>query len=123
MASGDTTFKHLSGGTDGKPIAVAATTTPGTTIHTPSTTSPDIEFVTLWAVNKNTASAIRTLTMEWGGTAAGQTWTIQLAPNRGMVLIADRLPITGAANLIRAYADVANEVLIQGRVVKSEEPT
>ncbi len=53
----------LSGSTNGRPIPIAATSSPGTLIHTAHAT--DIDEVYL-IVNNPTAS-IATMTLEWGG--------------------------------------------------------
>ncbi len=53
----------LSGSTNGRPIPVAATATPGTAIHTAGATG--YEEVYLWASNVTASAA--TLTVEWGG--------------------------------------------------------
>ena len=53
----------LSGSTNGRPIPVAATATPGTAIHTAGASG--YEEVYLWASNVTAAAA--TLTVEFGG--------------------------------------------------------
>lgn len=55
----------FSASTNGRGVAVAATSTPGTTIHT--ATSAGFEEIYAWAVNR-TAAAV-TLTIEFGGTS------------------------------------------------------
>ena len=55
----------LSGSTNGRPIPVAATATPGTLIHTVS--AGKYEELYLWASNVTNAAA--TLTVEFGGTS------------------------------------------------------
>lgn len=56
----------LSGSTNGKPIPVAATATPGTTLHTALSGTSGYDEVYAWASNVTNAAA--TLTIEWGGT-------------------------------------------------------
>jgi hypothetical protein len=62
-----TTFsrQHLSGSTNGKPIPVAATATPGTLLHTAIAGTTAFDEVYLWVSNVTGAAA--TLTLEWGG--------------------------------------------------------
>ena len=60
--------RKLSGSTNGKMIKVVATATPGTTIHTATSTSGEMDEITLYAVNSDT-SAIK-LTVEFGGTTS-----------------------------------------------------
>lgn len=55
----------LSGSTNGKPIPVAATATPGTTVHTAVNGTSSFDEVYLWASNVTGSAA--TLTIEWGG--------------------------------------------------------
>ena len=55
----------LSGSTNGKPIPVAATATPGTTIHTAVSGTSSFDEVYAWASNVTGSAA--TLTIEWGG--------------------------------------------------------
>lgn len=55
----------LSGSTSGREIPVAATSTPGTTIHTAISGATGFDEIYLWASNVTTAAA--TLTIEWGG--------------------------------------------------------
>ena len=56
----------LSGSTNGKPIPVAATSTPGTTIHTAVSGTSSFDEIYVWASNVTGSAA--TLTIEWGGT-------------------------------------------------------
>lgn len=56
----------LSGSTNGKPIPVTATATPGTAIHTAQAGTSGFDEVYAWASNVTGAAA--TLTVEWGGT-------------------------------------------------------
>lgn len=112
----------LDGSTDGRPIKVAATSTPGTTIHTTSASaSGDLDRVSLWALNTHTAAV--ELTLEWGGTTSPDDHAnvVELQPNR-MALVADNLPIAGGL-VIRAFADTANVVTITGSVIEVRVPS
>jgi len=62
-----TTFSRLllSGSTNGREIPVAATSTPGTAIHTAVAGTVSFDELYLWASNVTAAAA--TLTLEWGG--------------------------------------------------------
>ena len=55
----------LSGSTNGRPVPVAATATPGTLIHTSLSGSTGFDEVYVWATNVTGSTA--TLTVEWGG--------------------------------------------------------
>jgi hypothetical protein len=107
----------LSASTDGRAIKVAATATPGTTIHTGSATAATIDEVWLYAMN--TDSSAQKLTIEWGGTTSPDDLIeITLAAEPGLVLIAPGLLIKGNATplLVRAFAAAANVVTIHGYV-------
>jgi hypothetical protein len=107
----------LSGSTDGRGIKVAAIATPGTTIHTGSSTAATLHRITLYATNQDTTG--RSVTIEWGGTTSpDDTITYNLAPTSGLVLIAPALLIKGNATplVVKAFASSANVVVIHGEV-------
>lgn len=108
----------LSASTDGRAIKVAATGTPGTTIHTGSSTATTYDEVWLYAMNTDTSS--RKLTIEWGGTSSPDDLIeVTVSPETGLLLIAPGLLIKGnasAALVIRAFAATANVVTIYGYV-------
>jgi len=58
----------LSGSTNGKAILVAATATPGTTIHTAVAGTSSLDEIWLYAVNSSNSDV--KLTIEWGETTA-----------------------------------------------------
>ncbi len=104
----------LSGGTDGQPVKVAATSTPGTTIHTAHNTSYD----ELWLWATNTDSSARTLTIEFGGTTDPDnliTKAYSLPANSQPTQIVPGIPLTNA-KIVKAFASAANVVLISGYV-------
>lgn len=107
----------LSGSTDGKAVLVAATATPGTTIHTGSTTATTLDEVWLYAVNTST-SAVK-LTIEWGeATAPNGNIEQTIAAESGLVLIAPGLLIKGNATalVVKAFAATTNVITIHGYV-------
>lgn len=109
-------IEKLSGSTDGKPVKVAATASTGTTIHTATSGSGDIDLVTLYATNNDADGEVRTLTLEWGTTtAADGNVVVPIPAKAGWVLVCERIPIMNSL-LITAFADEANDVLINGRV-------
>ena len=111
------TKQVLSGSTDGRAIKVAATGTPGTTIHTGSTTAATIDEVWLYAQNTDTTA--RKLTIEWGGTSAPDDLIeITVGAESGLVLIAPGLLIKGNATplVVRAFAATANVITVHGYV-------
>lgn len=114
-----TTFAKtiLSGSTDGRAIKVAATSTPGTTIHTGSATASVLHEIWLYAVNSDTSP--RKLTIEWGGvTSPDDTIELTVNPESGLILIIPGLLIKGNATplVVKAFCATTNVVLIHGFV-------
>lgn len=107
----------LSGSTDGRGVLVAATASPGTTIHTGSTTTTTLHEVWLYAMNTST-SAVK-LTVEWGGTTSpNDQIELTVQPEAGLVTVAPGLLIRGNATalIIRAFAGTANVITMHGFV-------
>lgn len=103
----------LSGSTQGQPIAVAATGTPGTTIHTTGTSATIIDEIWLYATNND--AVVRNLTIEYG------SGNIQLAipPRSGLSLVLTGLVLRGDGSTgvtVAAFASVANQINIVGYV-------
>ena len=107
--------KKLSASTDGRPIAVAATSSPGTTIHTGSSTSSVIQEVWLYASNYGASSA--SVTLQWGGTSASDNFTTPIPSNSGLQTLAAGLVIQGNTTplVIRAYSP-SSSVTVTGFV-------
>ena len=104
----------LSGSTDGRPIAVAATSSPGTTIHTATSTSTERDYIDIYAANVD--GSARTLTLQWGGTStADQIGPVSLAANSGDTLIVVNKPLQNSL-VVKAYGDSASKVNITGNV-------
>jgi hypothetical protein len=99
----------LSGSTDGRPVAVAATATPGTTIHTAHATA--LDEILLVASNIDTSD--RDLTIEHGGTATSDNLKITI-PAQSIV----ELPAFVLTNslVLKAFASSANKINIAGAV-------
>ncbi len=107
----------LSGSTDGRPIKVAATSTPGTTIHTGSATAATLHEIWLYACNTDTSA--HKITVEWGGTSSPDDLIeVTLEPEAGLVEITPGLLIKGNATplVVKAFVDSANVVNIHGYV-------
>jgi hypothetical protein len=111
-------MRHLSGGSHGRNIKVAATSTPGTTVHTAvsGTTDGTYDQLYLWAVNSDTTA--RKLTIEFGGTTSPDDLIEQTIPaESGLVLVIDGL-ILRNGSVVRAFAASANVVMVNGYVHK-----
>jgi hypothetical protein len=106
----------LSGSTDGRGVLVAATATPGTTIHTASATATDFDEVWLYAQNTDTTA--RKLTVEWGGTGAGDIFEITIPAESGLTLVSPGLVLKGNATplVVSAFAATTNVVAVYGFV-------
>ena len=108
--------RKLSGSTDGKGIKVAASSTPGTTIHTAvaGTTAGTFDEIWLYAFNSD-ASPV-TLTIEFGGTTdPDNVIEVTLEAQSGLQLIIPGLILQNEA-VVRAFASSANVVTLSGWV-------
>ena len=99
----------LSGSTDGRPVAVSATSSPGTTIHTAHATASD--EILLVASNIDTSD--RDLTLEHGGTSTSDDLVITI-PAKSIV----ELPALLLTNslVLKAFGSSANKINIAGAV-------
>jgi hypothetical protein len=103
----------LSGSTNGRPIAVAATATAGTVIHTAVSGTSSIDEVWLYAVNTS-GSAVK-LTIEFGGVANADNIELTLAGESGLILVSPGLPLQNGL-VVRAFAATTNVISISGYV-------
>lgn len=97
----------LSGSTDGRAVAVAATATPGTLVHTGSSTATTIDEIWLYAMNQSAADV--KLTIEWGGATTGDLIEQTITTEGGLTLVAPGIIIKGNAGTaleVRAFAPV-----------------
>jgi len=98
-------------------VKVAATATPGTSIHTASTTTTTVDEIWLYAVNTST-SAVK-LTIEWGeATAPDGNIELTIAGEAGLVLVIPGLLLQGnaTAKVVKAFAATANVIVLHGFV-------
>lgn len=108
----------LSGSTHGRAIKIAATSTPGTTIHTATSESAEGRFDEIYLFATNTDSSARTVTIEWGGTTSPDDLIVDafsVPASVGPVLIVSGLVLRNSL-VVRAFASAANVVLISGFV-------
>ena len=105
------TKRVLSGSTNGRPVVVAAVAATGTVIHT---TASQTDEIWLWA--QTSATYTSRLTVEFGGTATGDTFVADLpAVGAGPTLIVPGWILT-ASLAVRAYATVASLLTIAGYI-------
>ena len=105
----------LSGSTNGRPIPVAATATPGTLIHTATNSVGATDEVYLWVSNVTGSAA--TLTIEWGGVTTGDLSpaAFSVPANSGPTLVASGIALAGGL-VIRAFSGTASALNITGQV-------
>jgi len=107
----------LSNSTDGKGILVAATSTPGTAIHTAVSGTGDDNYDEIWLWACNTDSSDRKLTIEFGGTTTGLIDEVTIGAEQGYILVVPGLILQNAA-AVAAFASVTNVVNLVGFVNK-----
>ena len=104
----------LSGGSaNGTPIQVAATASPGTTIHTVGTGS--VDEIYLWAANISTSPVA--LTIEFGGTgdANSACKTVVIPANSPPIPIIPGIRLNSTL-VVKAFAGTTNVINITGHV-------
>lgn len=103
--------RNFSGSTNGRLIKVAASATPGTTIHTADATAQD----EIWAWATNTDSVDRAITIEFGGTTAPDDQIKTTVPAGETVLVVPGIPLTNSL-VMKAFGAAANILNISGYV-------
>lgn len=107
----------LSGSTDGRGIKVAASATPGTTVHTGASAATTFQEVWIWASNPGATAYV--LTLEFGGTSSPDDQIVTNIPaDQGLVLVSPGLVLKGNGTplVIKAFASTANQVTLFGYV-------
>lgn len=110
------TRQLLSGSTNGKPVKVAAGTSPGTTIHTAVSGTSSFDEVYAWAAN--TSAAAVTLTVEFGSTTDPDgliTKAMPLPPNSPPIPVLTGQVLQNSL-VISVFASVQNVVTMTGYV-------
>lgn len=112
------TIGLASGSTQGKGVLVAATASPGTTIHTAVAGTTSLDLITILATNNHTAAV--EVTIQWGGTTSPDNDIKQtIQPKSGLVPIVVNMPLqnslvvkawAGTTNVVVLYADVKQAV-------------
>jgi hypothetical protein len=104
----------LSGSTNGKGIKVAATSSPGTTIHTAINNVTDFDEVWLWAVNSSAVDV--KLTIQYGGTTAvDNDIEFTVVAEDGLKIILPG-PLLNNSLVVKAWAGTADVLVIYGYV-------
>lgn len=106
----------LSGSTSGTPIPVAATSSPGTTIHTAVSGAQSFDEIYFWA--SNVTSAAVALTVQWGGTTDPTNdlvYQYVIPANSPPVPIATGQVLNGGL-LVKAWCGTASAINLTGYV-------
>ena len=103
----------LSGSTNGKGIAVVATATAGTLIHTAQSGTSNFDEVWMYATNP-TASAV-VLTIEYGGALTADQIKVTIPSQSGLTVVVAGLVLQNALE-IRAFCGTASAINIFGYV-------
>lgn len=108
--------RKLSASTDGRAIKVAATASPGTTIHTAQSGTTPGMFDEVWLYAYNSDSTSRLLTIQWGNTTAvDDDIKVTLGAQVGLVLVVPGFVLQNGS-IVRAYASAANVLTVHGFV-------
>lgn len=108
--------RKLSGSTDGRGVKVVATASAGTTIHTAVSGTTAGTFDEIWLFGYNGDSGSVTLTIQFGGTSTpDDDMIITLGSKTGLQLLVPGL-ILQNATIVKAYASVANVIILSGFV-------
>lgn len=105
------TKEFLSGSTNGRPVKVAATATPGTTIHTAHASAKD----EIWLFATNTDTVDRVLTIEFGGTTSPDDLIKITVPAQDEVTVISGVPLSGGL-LMKAFCPTASVINVFGHV-------
>lgn len=104
----------LSGSTNGQPILIAATSSPGTLIHTATSSTVDFDEIWLWC--QNTSASAVNLTIQYGGTTSpNNNFTLSMAAASGLYLLVPGLILNNSL-VVRAFAGTASVLTITGFV-------
>jgi hypothetical protein len=111
----DYRVRKLSESVDGRGISVAATSSPGTLIHTAveSQAANEFDAITLRAVN-TTGSPIK-LTVEWGGVNTADQIEITIPGESGFTEVIPGHVLQDGAE-VRAFAATTNGLVLHGIV-------
>jgi len=101
----------LSGSTQGQPIIITATTSPGTIVHTTGTSSTTIDEIWLYANNDSAVQV--TLTVQYG---TGNI-VVGIPSRTGLSILLPGLALTGngiTGTVVRAFAGTTSVISVVG---------
>lgn len=107
------TKNKLSGSTDGKPIVIAATGTPGTLIHTAVAGTTNYDEVWLWLANVGGGDVL--CTIEYGDALGASNIKYSVIALDGLKCVLPGLVLQNGAT-VRVFAGTANVINAVGFV-------
>lgn len=119
-----TVILPLSGSTQGQPVKITATATPGTLVHTTGTSATVVDRIYLWAVNTQAAATASSVlaTIEFGGpTAPDFNIPTPIPGQAGPVLLLDGFPLLGSGTValtVKVFAATTAVINIVGYVLR-----
>ena len=112
--------RKLSASTDGRGIPVAATASPGTVVHTATSSVAANEWDEVWLRAVNTSASPVKLTIEWGGTSdPADLIELTIPAEQGFYEVIPGHVVQNGA-VIRAFAATANVLVLHGFVNRFE---
>jgi len=106
------TISHISGSTDGQPIAVTGVDTGSSVLLHTAVAGTDIDEIYIFANNIGTASV--TLTIEFGGTGTSDK-IVRTIPAKTTKLVVEGAILQGA-KLVKAFASTGSVINVYGKV-------
>lgn len=106
----------LSGSTNGRPIAIAATMTPGTLIHQSLNQSGINIGHQIYLSATNLDSADHVLTIQFGGTSTSDEILIKVPAGTQVQNILNGDNFINNGVIVRAFADSANKINVYGMI-------
>ncbi len=103
--------EFLSGSTNGRGIKVAASSTPGTTLHTAHATAKD----ECWIFVTNTDTVDRKVTIEFGGTTAPDDNITMSVPTGETIPVVTGQVLSNSL-VVKAFGAAANVLVASGYV-------
>jgi len=116
----DYKVRKLSASNDGRGIPVAATSSPGTLIHTALDSKAANEWDALVLRVVNTSSSPVKLTLEWGGTDAADQVEMTIPAESGFSEVVVGHVLQDGAE-VRAFAATTNVLVVHGFVHRYEQ--
>lgn len=103
--------EFLSGSTNGRGVKVAASSSPGTLLHTGHATAKD----EVWLFATNTDTVDRDITIQFGGTTSPDDHVKHTIPAGQQILVCSGLLISNSL-VVRAFGSAANVIAVHGFV-------